>query len=183
MIAAGVEAQALLIFDLHDDGLVRADIGDAVGEDVRPLLLDEARSFPFGLGGLVDLARLPAFLDLAFDQALSDLHLERVDRGAVGQRKEIDALDPAVGGILEALGDARARHRSRNVDREVGGDAGRREIAARHRRLEQKLARAGVVAAHQAFAAAWFGVCARVWMEKPAIRPLKARIANRTLKI
>jgi len=38
-----VEPDGFLIFDLHDDGFVRTDIGDGVGEYVGTLLLDQRR--------------------------------------------------------------------------------------------------------------------------------------------
>jgi hypothetical protein len=47
------------------------------------------------------LPRLTALLDLAFDEPLADFHLQRVDGRFLGQRKDVDALDPAIGGVLE----------------------------------------------------------------------------------
>ena len=44
----------LLIFDLHQHGFAGADIGDRVGEDVRPLLFGQRRLLPVALGLLVD---------------------------------------------------------------------------------------------------------------------------------
>src|SRR5205823_1542404 len=108
-IAALTEAQRFLILDLHDDRLTRPDIRDLVGKDVAPVLLDEARLLAFRFRRLVDLPRLAALLDLAFDEMRADLHLQRVDGRRLGERKEIDALDPALGRVLEALRDLRSR--------------------------------------------------------------------------
>jgi hypothetical protein len=77
-------AHRLLVFDLHHHGLVRPDIGDRVGEDVRPLLLDQARLLAGRLGLLVGVAGAGAVLDVADDDALADHHLQGVDRAAFG---------------------------------------------------------------------------------------------------
>ena len=84
----------LLIFDLHQHGFAGPDIGDRVGEDVRPLLFGERRLLSVLLGLLVDDARLLPLLDLADHDAVADHHLERVDRAAFRQRIDIDRLDP-----------------------------------------------------------------------------------------
>jgi hypothetical protein len=55
-----------------------------LGEDVRPLLLQQARLVAGALGLLVDDARLLALLDLADDDALADHHLHGVDALASG---------------------------------------------------------------------------------------------------
>ncbi len=54
-----------LIFELHQDGFAGRDIGDRVGEDVRPLLLDQRGLVTGGLGLFVDRARGLPLLDLA----------------------------------------------------------------------------------------------------------------------
>ena len=111
----------LLILDADDDGFVRADIGHRVGEDVGALLLDETRLLACVLGRLVERLGVLAALNLAFDHAVADLHAERVHRGLLGQGKDIDALEPAIARVLEALGDDGAGDGAVDVDDDVGG--------------------------------------------------------------
>ena len=114
----------LLIFDLHQHGFAGADIGDRVGEDVRPLLLGQRGLLAVRAGLLVDDAGLLPLLDVADDDAVADHHLERVDRAARRQRIDVGRLDPVLGRVAEDLRDAgadrRAGHREVDVDAEPG---------------------------------------------------------------
>jgi hypothetical protein len=80
----------LLVLDLHDHGVARPDIGDRIGEDVRPLLLDKAGLLARGLRLLVDLAGLLPVLDVPDDDALSDHHLQGVDRRSLRQWIDVE---------------------------------------------------------------------------------------------
>src|SRR5262249_38953871 len=67
-----VVSDGLLILDLDADRGAGSDVGDRRGEDVRPLLLDEARTPALLLGLLVLRLRGGALLDDAFDQPVAD---------------------------------------------------------------------------------------------------------------
>ena len=99
--------------------------GDRIGEEVRPLLLDETGAAAFGARRLIDRPGLGPRLDLADDDAVADHHLEIVDRAVVGQREDVNGLDPAVAGVAEHLGDpathGRPAHRKIDVRAEPHG--------------------------------------------------------------
>ncbi len=115
----------LLVFDLHDDGFAGADIGDLVGEDVGALLFQQGGLLALGLGLLVDFASFLARLDLAFDEAIADLHLQDVDGGIFRQREDVGALDPSLARVLEALGDLDAGDGTGDIHLDVGLQARR----------------------------------------------------------
>ena len=71
-----------------------------------------------------------ALLDLADDDALADHHLHGVDGAGVGQRIDIDRLDPAFGRIVEHLGDAGADGRAADHEIDVGAEPRRFDKAA-----------------------------------------------------
>ena len=71
-----------LIFDLHQNGFAGADIGDGVGEDVRPFLFGQRRLLSILLRLFVDDRRLLPLLDVADHDAVADHHLQRIDRAA-----------------------------------------------------------------------------------------------------
>src|SRR5207244_13510748 len=98
--------------DLNNDGLVRADIGDRVGEDVRTLLLHQRGLLTGGFRLLIELARLLALGDVGDHDALADHHLEGVNRAAFGQRVYVDTLDSTVRRVVKNLSDPTARGRT-----------------------------------------------------------------------
>ncbi|MGY3122695.1 hypothetical protein ACVWXQ_006632 [Bradyrhizobium sp. S3.14.4] len=102
----------LLIFDLHQHGFAGTDIGDRIGEDVRPLLLGERGLLAGTARLLVDHPCLLPLLDVADDDAVTDHHLQRVDGAAGGKRINVGRLDPVLGRIAEGLGDAGAQCRA-----------------------------------------------------------------------
>ena len=114
----------LLIFDLHQHGFAGADIGDRVGEDVRPLLFGQRGLLSVAPRLLVDDAGLLPLLDVADHDAVADHHLQRVDRAAFGQRIDVGRLDPVLRRVAKDLRDAgadrRARYREVDVDAEPG---------------------------------------------------------------
>ena len=99
----------LLVLDLDTDLAPGVDIGHRGGEDIRPLLLDQAGPLAGGLGRLIGLACLGLGLDIALDNALTDPHAQLVDRRVLRQRKDINALGPAVAGVAEGLRDRHPR--------------------------------------------------------------------------
>ena len=103
----------LLIFDLHQHGFAGADIGDRVGEDVRPLLFGQRRLLSILFGLFVDDLGLLPLLDVADHDAVADHHLQRIDRAARRQRIDIDGLDPVLRRVAEYLRDAGAHRRAR----------------------------------------------------------------------
>ncbi len=114
----------LLIFDLHQNGFAGADIGDRIGEHVRPLLLGQRRLAAAGAGLLVNGASLLPLLDIADDDAIADHHLQGIDRAAFRQRIDVSRLDPIGGRIAKDLrdpgSDRWARHREVDIDAEPG---------------------------------------------------------------
>src|SRR5204862_3089273 len=110
----------LLVFELHQHGFARADIGDRVGEDVGTFLLAKARLLTGGLGALEILAGLLPALELAHDDPLADDHLEAVDGGAFRQRIDIDGFNPTIGRILKNLSDPRAGRGTADRQGDIG---------------------------------------------------------------
>src|SRR6266571_9133130 len=91
--------QELLVFELDDDGLPRADVGDARGEDTCGSLMD---------GVLYD--------------ALTDAQPQPVDRSVLRNRERIDALVPVGARVVKNLHDARPRSRPAYAELDVGRD-------------------------------------------------------------
>ncbi len=98
---AVVVAHGLQKPDLDGDFLSRRDIGDRGREQIGPLLFDKTGLLPGSKRLLVGLPCLLAFLYLALDTAVVDLHRELVDGSIVRQREGIDPLDPVVTRIDE----------------------------------------------------------------------------------
>src|SRR5947208_784976 len=92
--APRVVPDGLLVLDLDADRGAGSDVGDRRGEDVRPLLLDEARAPAFVLRLLVLRLRRSPLLDDALDQPVAHLHAQMVDRRVLGQREDVDAFRP-----------------------------------------------------------------------------------------
>ena len=59
-------------------------------------------------------------MDLAFDEAVTDLHAQAVNAGVLGQRENISAFDPGLGGIFKALCDRGTDDRSGYVEGNIG---------------------------------------------------------------
>lgn len=82
-------AHRRLIFDRDQHGLARAHVGHAVGEQVGALLFHKARLAPFGRGLFIDCPSGFAAFDSARDHAVTDHHVQAVDRAVGRQRIEI----------------------------------------------------------------------------------------------
>lgn len=120
----------LLIFDLHQHGFARADIGDRVGEDVRPLLLGERGLLAGAARLFVDHARLLPLLDVPDDDAVADHHLQRIDGAVRGERIDIGRLDPVLRRVAKDLGDSCSQCRARHRDVDVDAEADRFRVGA-----------------------------------------------------
>ena len=131
-----------LIFDLHQHGFAGADIGDGIGEDVRPFLFGQRRLLSVLLRLFVDDARLLPLLDVADHDAIADHHLQRIDRAARRQRIDIDGLDPVFCRVAENLGDAGADRGTRYGEIDI--DAEPRRIGIAFFGLQQQRAGARV---------------------------------------
>src|SRR5258708_25839100 len=91
--------QKLPVFELDDDGLPRADVGDARREDTCGSLVD---------GVLHD--------------ALANAQPQPVDRSVLRNRERIDALVPVGARVVKNLHDARPRNRPAYAALAVGLD-------------------------------------------------------------
>src|SRR3546814_7788010 len=78
-----------------------AEVGDRGHEDVRPLAAYQAGALAVVGGRAVGALGLRFLHDPAFDHALADAQGEAVDGGALGQREDVDALQPAVARVVE----------------------------------------------------------------------------------
>jgi hypothetical protein len=145
-VGAGVDVHAVLILDLQRDRLARPDIGDRGGEDVGPLALHQAGMLAVRRGLLIDGLGLLPLLDLADDLPVADLHHEMIDRRLLRQRKDIDALEPGVRWIDEALPHRRPQDGAGDGERDVGIDQRRLVVDAGLAGLEEQPALGGVVA-------------------------------------
>ncbi len=87
--------------DLHL--LSRAEIGDALGEQVVPLLLDQGRLAAVTLGLLVGLAGLAALHDTPLDQAIATDQVHVVHGGHGRQGEEIGGFEGLVVRIVKPL--------------------------------------------------------------------------------
>src|SRR3546814_8634590 len=89
--------------DLHRDVFAGADVGDGGDEDVGALAAHQAGAAAVVGGGPVGALRLRLLQDAALDPAPADQHGQAADGGAVGQREDVDALQPVVPWVLADL--------------------------------------------------------------------------------
>ena len=80
------------------------DIGDRLGEDVGPFLLEQRCRLAAPFGIVVDPPRLGPLFDLGAHHTAADRHLHRADGAVLRQRKDVDDLDRFVVRIAEGLG-------------------------------------------------------------------------------
>ena len=69
---------------------------------------------------------------------VADHHLHRIDGARLGQRIDVDRLDPAIGGIVENLRDAGAHHRPADREVDVGAEPRGLDIAVVLRPQQQR---------------------------------------------
>ena len=117
------------------------DAREPCGEQVRALLLDEARHPSARAGSLERLARRLAPLHAASDDTLADAELEPAHGGVGRQREEVGAVEPVVGGVPEGLRQGQLAEQPLDVEREPGVEQQR--VDARAGRSEDEGAGAG----------------------------------------
>ncbi len=137
-VLAVVDGERLLVLDQDAHVLAGPDVGDRVGEEIGALLLDQRRFPAFALGLRIHAPRLFLFLHLPFDHAAADAKPQAVDGGVLGERKDVDALDPVRAGVVERLRHACPRHDSGDVDDDIGFDFRRRREGALGPRPEEE---------------------------------------------
>ena len=121
----------------HDlDAVFRHDVGDAGGEDVRPLLLEQRGPLAFALGRLVLRPRVLSLRNARLDGTRTDVHAHGVDRRPRRRRKDVDRLDGLAAIVREDLVDHDTRDGARD------GDLGARL-------LERQAVALGVAARHE----------------------------------
>ena len=142
--AVFLHLDGFLIGQADTDGLAGADVGDGVREDVGSLLLRQGGGLSGRLCGLVDLLGLFALLDRAVDQPVADLESETVDGGRIGEREDVDALDPLIRRIGEALDERCSGDGPADVDLDVHAEGRRGNVLAGLGCGEEKRAGAGL---------------------------------------
>ena len=142
---AVIVTQGLLIAQLHRDRVTRADIGHRVGEDVGPVLLHQRGVAAFAARLLVCPPRRPALLDARLDDPVADAEPHLVDRGVLGQGKDVHPFEPGPGRIVKLLAQTDARHHTADAYLHFGGEQRRRSETARIAGPEQQAAAADLV--------------------------------------
>mmetsp|Transcript_73478 Transcript_73478/g.215531 ORF Transcript_73478/g.215531 Transcript_73478/m.215531 type:complete len:591 (+) Transcript_73478:358-2130(+) len=94
--------------DLH--GVARQDVGELHGEDVGPLLVEQAGGLPGVSRGLELGPGLAARADLAGHRAVVDGHRHGADGSASGQREDVARLEAVLTVVLVGLGHSHVRN-------------------------------------------------------------------------
>jgi hypothetical protein len=119
-VRAAVVGQHFYVRDLDFHLLPGRDVRHRLREDVRPLLLEEARGLSAGERRLVGEARFRPAPDRPHDPPLADHHRHVVHGGGMGKGEDVDGLDRLVVGILERLPHAHAGDEARDLRVDVG---------------------------------------------------------------
>ena len=114
------------------DGHARRDVGQALGEEVGPLLLEQTGGLTGLLGRFIGLAGLLAGVDLAADGSRADRQRVVVDRRVLVEREHVDRLDRLRERVAEHLDDLGLGH---------GADDHRVEAGLLQRQIEELVAR------------------------------------------
>jgi hypothetical protein len=69
-----------------------------------------------------------ALADHALDDPLPGLHPEMVHGRLLGQREDVDALDPVLGGVAEALNYRGPSHHPEDAEADLGSEGGRGRV-------------------------------------------------------
>ncbi len=120
LVAAHVVAQHVHVGDLDVHFLAGADVADRLGEDVRPLLLQQGRRLAGQQGLFVDPPSFLAALDYSHDPPLGDDHRHVVHRRFVRQREDVHRFDLLIGGIDEGLRHLDAGNEPGDIGHDIG---------------------------------------------------------------
>ena len=104
-ICAGFVGHGFYVADLDLHLGAREDVGHRLGEDVVPLLVQQARDVSGAARIFVELARFVARLDQPADGAVAYQHGHIVHRGIGRQRKGVDRFNLLLKRVFEFLGD------------------------------------------------------------------------------
>ena len=148
--APGLVAHRLLVFDGHQHPFPGAYVGHGVAEEVGAELFGQGRRTALVAGGLVGGAGLGLLLDLALDDPLADGQPQVVHRRVLGQREDVDAVQPIGAGVAEALADPDPGHQPGDLDLDIGVQGRDRVEAPGLAGLDQELAGPGRVRGHAA---------------------------------
>jgi hypothetical protein len=109
-VAALLAAQRLDHVHLDLDGAAGRDVGDGLGEQVRPVLLEEGGALAGVAGVLVGLAGVGAGLHDAAELATVDADPVVVDGGVGGEREVVEGLEAIGERVVEHLDDGGLGH-------------------------------------------------------------------------
>ena len=135
----------VLILDLDGDPLTRADVGHRGHEDVGPLAGQQAGIAALGGRLLENFFGLLPGQDAALDAAPADLHDQAVDGRALGQREDIDPLEPYVGRVDETLANFSPGDLAVDANDHVALQAGRFQQGVAAPAAEEQPGRPGLV--------------------------------------
>ena len=93
--------------------------------------------------------RLLAFLDPPLDDPIAHDHAKAVDGGGVRKREDVYALEPLLGGIVEALGDGGPGEQACDADAHLGLENRGGQEHPFELRSQQQAALLGVLQAHR----------------------------------
>lgn len=119
-VEAGFVFKGFHVGDFDFDAGAGGDIGEALGEDVGALLIEEGGKLAAGFGLFVDLAGFGAAFDEALDDAVVDADGHFIDGTVGGEGEGVEGFEGSGEGVAEDLFDADAADGSG----EVGGDGG-----------------------------------------------------------
>ncbi len=139
-IRAVVVCKHLNVADRDIDSLTRQNVGDRLREDVRALLLEQARRVTLVARSFVFGPSLGAWRDLSRDRAVADLHRHSIDRCTLREWKHIHSLDLVGVRILELLGHGDAREKSADRRMHVGVSEWKDALDGLVRRRREQLA-------------------------------------------
>ena len=98
-------SQGVKIFDAHINFPARLDVRDRLGKDVGPFLGQQRSDITLASRLEVNPLRLATLANDPANAPLADGHDKLIDRGVVGQGKDIEGLDIALIRIVERLCD------------------------------------------------------------------------------
>src|SRR6266850_5659699 len=119
-VGAGFVLEHFYVGNLDFDFSARLDVGHRLGEDVRPLLIEQRGDVSLLLGLLVDLLGFLATLNDAAHDALANVQRHIVHGRVLRQRENIYRFDFVVRRIPELLSHGDARDKAADFSANVG---------------------------------------------------------------